>query len=108
MPLLPPYHDNPRKYYDILKTLTPEQLRQEWREITIEEWEYYLGVVPPRGYNGHSFYVGECATYGTHGPIHDLCARVTIQGRERYFIRPAFLVLRAREDFEQEIKSLFK
>jgi hypothetical protein len=107
MPKLPPYHKDPRKYYDVLQTLTPEELRQEWKEITLERFEYYLGCVPPHHYNGHSFYVGEAATHGEYGPIHDLCVRVSINCRTRYFMRPAYIVFRSRENYEQEINTLF-
>jgi hypothetical protein len=107
MPKLPDYHKDPRRYYDVLKSLTPDELRQEWKEITARDFDYFLGCVPPLRLRSSSFLVGECATHGERGPIHDACVCITVGSIRRYFKRPAYLFDRDREDYAAEIRKLF-
>ena len=106
-PKLPKYSDDPQKYYAVLKSLSPDELRQEWREIDVKEFDWLLCCVPPVRINSSSFMVGEPATHGSRGPIHDVCVCITEGKHKRYFIRPAYLVDWKRDNYAAEIRELF-
>lgn len=91
MSQLPNYHDDPHKYYQVLKRLTPDELTREWREITSRDYDYLLDCVPPRAINTSAFMVGECMTHTDHGPIYEVCVCITCGASRRYFARPAHL-----------------
>ena len=104
---LPDYSKNPQAYYAVLKTLTREQLRQEWEEITARDFDWFLCCVPPARLNSSAFVIGECATHGDRGPIHDVCVCITVGTEKRYYKRPMYLIDWGKENFTEEICQQF-
>jgi hypothetical protein len=102
--MLPNYADNPSKYYDVLETLTPDQLKREWKQTTEEVYNNMLGCVPPIRMAGNAFMVGECMTYSKGGAIYDLFIGIN----RRYYRRPALLSSWNPAEYMKEIRELEK
>lgn len=92
------------EYYDAIKALSPEQLKSEWQEITIDQYWYWLGCLPPKVWKNEAFMVGECMTYHTQGAIYQACVQVG----ERYFTRPALLKTFDPQVYNEEIRNQFQ
>jgi hypothetical protein len=102
--MLPNYADNPSKYYDVLETLTPDQLKREWKQATKEDYWHMLECLPPIRMAGNAFMVGECMTFSKDGAIYDLF--IEINGR--YYRRPALLSSWNSAEYMKEIRELEK
>ena len=96
-------------YYEALKKLTIGQLAQEWQEITVQDYDYFLEVVPPLRMNASSFLVGEPMTHTEYGAIHQACTCITVGQSRRYFTRPAHAWrFNHFDDYAEEIREQFK
>ena len=100
--MLPNYNDDPRRFYDILETLTSDQLKREWKQATQEVYYNMLGCVPPIRMAGNAFMVGECMTYSKDGAIYDLFIEIN----KRYYRRPALLSSWNPAEYMKEIREL--
>lgn len=96
-----------RPYYEALKKLTPDQLKAEWQEITLDQYWYLMEVVPPRKMHGQAFMVGECMTHTEHGPVYEAVTCVLDDNGAHYFARPAYLQSFNPETYAAEIRAQF-
>ena len=100
--MLPNYSDNPRKFYDVLETLTSDQLKMEWQETTEKDYWYMLECVPPKRMNSSCFMVGECSTHGVAGAIYE----TFIQIGDKFWRRPCELSGWNPVGYMKEIREL--
>jgi hypothetical protein len=101
--MLPNYSDNPRKYYDILETLTADQLKSEWKETTKDDYFAMLECLPPIRWTHKSFMVGECVTHSPAGSIYEAFTIVN----KKYYKRPAPLSGFDDLAYHNEIRTQF-
>jgi hypothetical protein len=91
------------KYYEILDTLTAEQMRQCWQETDEKTYWDLLECVPPLHHGPNGFMVGECSTHTDAGAIYD----VFVDYAGRFFWRPCPRHEWDEFQFVQQIKKLF-
>jgi len=102
--VLEQYSPGTLPYYAALKALTPEELSQEWQEITLEQYWYLMECVPPIHVKSRAFMVGECLTHTDRGAIYEAVCQVD----ERYFARPALLQSFKPNTYAEEIRRKFQ
>lgn len=100
--MLPNYSDNPLKYYEVLNTLTPDQLKQEWKQTSEEEFHRMLNILPPIRFVTGAFMVGEQMTHNENGRIYQAFIKVG----DQYWQRPAYLHTFNPIEYRKEIREL--
>ena len=99
--MLPNYSNDPLKYFDVLYSLTLEQLKQEWKPTNQREYYRMLEVLPPIRYKDSCFMVGECMTHTNEGAIYQTFIKVG----DQYWTRPAYLHTFSPSNYREEIKK---
>ena len=97
--MLPNYEDDPIKFYNVLKSLSPEELTQVWQPITEEKFNWMLDVLPPIRYKNGCYMVGEPMTHTEHGVIYQACLKV----KDSFYSRPAYLHTFDPENYRKEL-----
>jgi hypothetical protein len=100
--MLPNYSNDPLKFYDVLKSLTPDQLTKEWQPVSEEQYQEMRDVLPPIRYSNNCFLVGEPMTHTDQGVIYEAFVKID----DRHYKRPAYLHTFSPDNYRQEIAGL--
>lgn len=106
--MLEQFSPSTMEYYDAIKGMSPDTLKTEWQEITLDQYWYLMECVPPRCMKSHAFMVGECMTHTVHGPVYEAVTCVTTDDGARYFSRPAHLHTFDPKAYAAEIRAQFQ
>lgn len=90
-------------YYERLKNMTAEELKNEWQEETEERYNDMLEALPPIRWKGTAFMVGECLTHTRAGALYE--AHMEIDGH--YFYRPTPLRDFNPTEYAREVRAKF-
>ena len=97
---LPEYSKDPLKYFEVLKQLSRDDLKKQWRQVTEDEYYRMLEVLPPARMKHNAFMVGEPMTHSLNGIYYGAYIKLS---NGTFWHRPALLHKFNPSAYAQEI-----